>query len=215
MTCPVGTAAGGGVCLRPNHSSPQSVQGLAGRILAEHQFRVSRPALILRLFDWIGRGIEDGLNAFFTNGGLSIVGALAAGLILLTLLFFAIRFGTRVRPDPKVDVATAPRIRRRPVEWTAEAAVHEAAGEWRDALRCRYRALVAELSTRDVVDEVPGRTAREYERQVHDRLPSSAAAFDEASDLFEAAWYGNEPTGRSEGERFRQLAARVLERSGR
>jgi Domain of unknown function (DUF4129) len=99
------------------------------------------------------------------------------------------------------------------VEWAAEAAVHEAAGEWRDALRCRYRALVAELATRGLVEEIPGRTTREYESLIRTRLPERSGAFDEASDMFEAAWYGYQPSGRAEGERFKALADAVL--SGR
>ena len=59
------------------------------------------------------------------------------------------------------------------------------------------------------------RTAREYERQVSDRDPVRAGPFVEASDMFEAVWYGYEPSGPEENARFKELASSVLHGAGR
>ena len=40
--------------------------------------------------------------------------------------------------------------------------------------------------------------------------PASAGAFDEASTLFELAWYGDRATGAAEAARFESLADDVL-----
>src|SRR4029450_4451834 len=60
----------------------------------------------------------------------------------------------------------------------------------RAALRSRYRALAPDLASRGLVEEVPGRTAGEYRRQVGRALPEAATDFAGATELFEVAWYG-------------------------
>jgi hypothetical protein len=77
-------------------------------------------------------------------------------------------------------------------------------------LRCRYRALVADLATRGLVDEIPGRTTGEYRRELASSLPSALDEFSGATDLFERAWYGEVPMGPDEHARFRSHADRVL-----
>jgi hypothetical protein len=77
-------------------------------------------------------------------------------------------------------------------------------------LRCRYRALVADLAGRGLVDEVPGRTTGEYRAEVGENVPRVAPEFAGATELFEAAWYGNRPTGEEESQRFRRLADQVM-----
>jgi hypothetical protein len=69
---------------------------------------------------------------------------------------------------------------------------------------------VADLAARGLVEEVPGRTAGEYRRQVDAVVPEVAPAFDGATSLFEGAWYGGRSTGAEEAARFRELEARVL-----
>jgi hypothetical protein len=86
----------------------------------------------------------------------------------------------------------------------------ESTGDWKGGLRCRYRELVGELVARDVLRDVPGRTAGEYRTELREHAPEVAAPFSGACDLFERAWYGDLPTGRDESEHFRELADRVL-----
>jgi Domain of unknown function (DUF4129) len=206
VTCPPGATALGGACQLP----AATVRDRARQILGERQFRGHSESIVQRFENWMARTFDHILGAFFSGGGLTAVGVIVAVAIVVAALVLAARFALRVQADPKLARSSRNRVSRQPVEWAAQAALHEAAGEWRDALRCRYRALVAELSLRGVLEEIPGRTAREYENQVQVRLPSSGPAFDEASDLFEAAWYGNQVSGYGESERFKELAARVL-----
>ena len=81
--------------------------------------------------------------------------------------------------------------RRTPAEWRAEADEHRRAGRHRDALRCRYRALVGDLARRNVIDEIPGRTTGEERDQLARVAPASRGSFDAAADLFDGAWYGH------------------------
>jgi hypothetical protein len=78
-------------------------------------------------------------------------------------------------------------------------------------LRCRYRALVADLATRGVLEEKPGRTAGEYRAELRGTVPAASQSFAGATALFERAWYGGRPAGADDAERFRELEASVLD----
>ena len=80
--------------------------------------------------------------------------------------------------------------RRHPREWRAEADEHRRAGRYRDALRCRYRALVGDLARAGVIDEIPGRTSGEERGQMGATV-AAAAPFRRAADLFDDAWFGD------------------------
>jgi hypothetical protein len=72
---------------------------------------------------------------------------------------------------------------------------------------------VADLALRGVVDEVPGRTAGEYRREVDQALPDAAGDFAGATELFEVAWYGRADTGAQQAAHLRDLSDRVLQRA--
>jgi hypothetical protein len=120
------------------------------------------------------------------------------------------RIARTMQAVPTHAVAQPTEPRRSAVNWRAEAERLEAEGNWKDALRCRYRSLVMELIERDVLRDVPGRTAGEYRVELREHAPTAATAFSGASELFERAWYGDLPTGATENERFQVLARDVL-----
>ena len=116
------------------------------------------------------------------------------------------------------DGATAPRRidrRREPRDWRQDADRHRAAGRFRDALRCRYRALVGDLARGGVIDEIPGRTTGEERAQMADVVPVAAPAFDRAADLFDAVWYGDVPAGGDDVDVFAELERTVLDAATR
>ena len=61
-----------------------------------------------------------------------------------------------------------------------------------------------------MVAEIPGRTSGEYRREITSAVPSVAADFGEATNLFERAWYGHAPTGAADTADFTELAVRVM-----
>jgi len=99
---------------------------------------------------------------------------------------------------------------REPFDWRAEAEAHRGAGRYRDAVRCRYRALVGDLARMGLVDEIPGRTTGEERRQLRAVVPGAASPFDAAADLFDGAWYGHATVAAGDDDRFRALEADVL-----
>lgn len=103
---------------------------------------------------------------------------------------------------------------REPTDWRTEAEAHRRSGRYRDALRCRYRALVGDLARRGLIDEIPGRTTGEERVQLREVRPIAAASFDAAADLFDDAWYGHAAVDERDDDRFQALEREVLVTAG-
>lgn len=103
--------------------------------------------------------------------------------------------------------------RRQPAQWRAEADEHRRAGRFRDALRCRYRALVGDLARRGLIDEIPGRTTGEERAQMGEVAPRAEEPFSEAADLFDKAWYGHLTVDERDDDRLAALDRDVLQRT--
>jgi hypothetical protein len=190
---------------------PATTNAKADEILARAEFRKAQPNVLQRAGAAITRAVGDLLQSLLAGG----IGAVAAWVILvaagLGVTALAFRLTRDVRLDPFRGLVESPAAERRsPVEWRRLAEGHEARGEWKEALRCRYRALVADLVARRAIRDLPGRTTGEYRAEVGASIPGGATAFSGASELFERAWYGNRPTGPAENEQFRDLADQVL-----
>lgn len=99
---------------------------------------------------------------------------------------------------------------REPVNWRTEAEAHRQAGRYRDALRCRYRALVGDLARRGLIDEIPGRTTGEERAQLRRVAPPASRPFNAAADLFDGAWYGHLAVDAADDDRFQTLERDVL-----
>jgi hypothetical protein len=195
--------------LPPPEASADEARRAAEEILSRPEFRQPEASLFERAQDWIGERIGDLLRSLTAGGTGTVVAWAVLGLLVALVVLLVVRVlrTTQREPTRALDVEVE---RRRPAaDWRAEAERREAAGDWKAALRCRYRALVADLVARDLLDDVPGRTAGEYRREVAAHAPGVAGEFAGASELFERAWYGDLPTGPDENHRFRELAERV------
>ena len=190
--------------------TPQYVRDLTNRILSEPQFRQPPKPWIQRLGDWLQRELDRLLNAFFNGGATTAIAWLIAAVAVVVVAILLRRFGRRLQRDPGVQFHTTPRRRWTSADWRAEAAQHRKAREWREAIRCSYRALIASLAERGIVEEVPGRTTREYEELVKKNLPSGVSDFGSATELFEAVWYGHYDGTGTDDDRMRELGDRVL-----
>jgi hypothetical protein len=179
-------------------------------VLSRPEFRPPEQPLLQRAVGWVLDQLGSLLASLLGGGAGPVVGLVLLAAIVGLVVVVAARFSRGLTRDPELAAARPPATGRPAAEWRAEAEAAERAGQWRAALRCRYRALVADLAQRGLVDEVPGRTAGEYRVEVGRNAPTVAADFSRATDLFELAWYGNRATGVDEARRFRALADRVL-----
>lgn len=147
--------------------------------------------------------------------------AAVIGLLYMVLRSLAKKSGrARKRKQPVVgdddddlverDAVAVDRSRE-PVNWRAEAEQHRRAGRYRDALRCRYRALVGDLARRGLIDEIPGRTTGEERVQLSLITPAASTPFNSAADLFDGAWYGHLEVDAADDDHFQVLERDVLE----
>lgn len=175
----------------PTGLEPGRVRQVTDEVLARPEFRENAPGIVsqLRAFveEWLGRILEAVVGA----GRGQLVGTLVTIAFVVVAVVLVARFAARVRRDPSRDVALAAGTGRAPREWLAEAEGHERAGRWRDAVRCRYRLLLARLAARGLLDEVPGRTSGEYLREATANLPAARDDLRLATRAFEDVWYGD------------------------
>lgn len=196
----------------PSSHDPEAVRDLADSILADQRYDEPGESLPNRVIDWLGEQIGNVLGSLVGSGaGTVIAWTLVLAAIALTVLLI-VRFGRggHIPAPQRREGRVMVELTRSPAEWRSEAAALERAGRWREGLRCRHRALIAELVAQGAVADLAGRTAREYVADVERARPLAAAALLEATDLFEAAWYGARPTGSSEASHFEDLASEVL-----
>ena len=202
--------------LPPPRPTAEEVREAAEEVLSRPEFREPPKSLYDRAMEAINDALERLLSTLLGGGRSSTAAWIALAVVIGVIAFLVVRIVLAARRDPasgaRFTVATE--VRRPAEEWDKDADLHAREGRWRDAVRCRYRALVARLATAGAVDEVPGRTAGEYRDEVRRTRPDMAPPFGEATDLFERAWYGRRATGEDDERRLRELTDRVLEGSG-
>jgi hypothetical protein len=194
--------------------TPAEAREATRQILSRSEFQPEPKSLYQRALDTVYGWLADLVEAVVGSGRGSLLAWAIVMATLAAIVYLVVRglqSGRRQRADREAVVVDLDG-RRPAVEWEAEAASQEAAGNWREGLRCRYRALIAVLARRGVVEEIPGRTAGEYRTTVRQTLPAGAPAFNDATDLFERAWYGGRSTGPDESAAFRSLAEQVVGR---
>ena len=200
------------VGLPPSPHDPESVRALADDVLSAARYRPAQESIPERVLGWVVEQMAKVLSSLAGGGGgtavawLILVGAVGAVVYLL------VRHGRVSLPAaaPAGAAQVMVELTRSACEWRVEAEALEGQGRWREGLRCRHRALIAELVRRGAIPDQPGRTAGEYVRDVAVSIPDVAPSLAAATELFEAAWYGGAITGAAEAERFAALDAGVL-----
>jgi hypothetical protein len=192
----------------PDRSAP-AIDRAAHGILSRPEFRPPDKPLVQRVVDWVGQQLTHLITAAI-NGSFSLLGLLLLAVVVALLVLLVVRLVGNARAEARAGVTVGP-PRRSAEDWAAEALACEGRGDYRGALRARYRALVAELARRGLVEEIPGRTSGEYRRAVSAAVPRVNDDFGGATDLFELAIYGDGPSGAPESEQLSRLASVILE----
>lgn len=195
---------------------PDEVRRAADEILSGSEFRVPPRSVFERAQDWLGEQVGRLLENVIGSGAGNLIGWAVLIVACAAAVYFLGRYGRTLTADRTIRAeSTMVELTRSPSEWRTAADEAERSGDWKTGLLYRYRATVATLVADGVIADVPGRTAGEYRRDVesnHDRI---AAAFAGVTDLFERAWYGDEPTGSAERDRYVELDAAVCGASAR
>lgn len=190
--------------------SAERADEVISRILARPEFITEPSSVLDRGRDAVFDRLGELLDAVTRAGTGSIVGWAIVAILVLAVLVAVWRFSRSVGADAVVAPLAAPFGPRSGTDWRSIAAEAEAQGNWRAALRGRWRALVADLDRQGLVEEIPGRTAGEYRRQLGASAPAAAADFAGATAIFEDVWYGDLPAGADEVRRLSSLSERVL-----
>jgi hypothetical protein len=206
--------------LGPVDQDPDAVREEACKLVSKDASVCSPAAPPKPAGDGGGRGIDLSIVSLLL--WVLLIAAVAALLFLLVRWFIARQGGGKAArrrstdgEDDDVDLverdAVAVDRSREPTNWRAEAEEHRRAGRYRDALRCRYRALVGDLARRGLIDEIPGRTTGEERAQLRRATPTAASPFNSAADLFDDAWYGHVVVDAADDDHFQLLERDVLE----
>lgn len=199
--------------LPPTSSGADEIRQGAEEILRRPEFQPPPRSLYQQALDKIGELLGQAVEAVVGGTSGAFLAWAVLALVVAALGYLVVRGvqsgGRRRRPSTAPVIEVDGDVGRPFAAWDAEALRLEGEGRWREALRCRYRSLIAALAGAGVVDEVPGRTAGEYRTLVRGTRPAVDEPFAGATDLFERAWYGDEPTGPDESADFRGLAERV------
>lgn len=181
------------------------------------------PSLLERVGRRLGEWLQDllerlrlpGVQPGSFGGGAGTVVAWVLIVLAVAVAVYAVVQAVRRRlrrEDPDDTPATTSEVEheRRAKDWADEAAQMEREGRLKDAVRARYRELVRTLVDRDQLPDVPGLTTGELRRALDRTTPGAAAAFDQASTVFELAWYAELPVGAEDLSRLRSAATAVL-----
>lgn len=134
------------------------------------------------------------------------------GTVVLLVAVWRWTRGTRREPTRRDPAAIVER--RTVAQWQAAADAHLAAGRRDQAVRSLYAALVTQLADAGRIEDRPGRTVRELERELPAALPALAADIRDAGRRFEAVWYGRHPVSDEDIAQLRGCLSNVQEALG-
>ena len=195
--------------LTPSQIEPSEIRRVTAEVLARPDLQDAGPGLLQRAQRWGVGQLARLIDLLGQGAGGRVVGtvvlvAAIAALVVLTLLL-----RRRVRRDPGAAARPTGIGGRSARDWEALARRAEAAGDWAGALRCGYRALLSELIAAGTTDEVIGRTAREYLRDVSDAAPAARQPLAWITGAFEATWYDRRPVDRDDLAELRRASDEV------
>ncbi|HEX4903172.1 MAG TPA: DUF4129 domain-containing protein [Acidimicrobiales bacterium] len=192
---------------------PEAARRAADEILSRPEYVEPQPTIADRVLEWVGDLLGRAVGALTGSGAGGLVGTVVVVVLLAGagwLLARALRGGRPGRRHAMgPGIAHGTEAPDDPAVWAAEAARTAAAGDHRQALRCRYQELVAHLVRDRVVPADPSRTPRELAQGLGGRRPDLAGDLDALTQRFEETWYGGAHVDASTYERFAASAERT------
>jgi hypothetical protein len=165
--------------------------------------------LLLRLIDWLGRVLDNGLNTARNMPPLTTFAAMLVGLLVVAALAWLFSRARRTgrapagaRPVMLEESVTADQLRDRAVAALAE-------GRYADALVDAFRAAALRQVERDRIDDVPGATAREVALALAGAFPEQAPEVYRCAAWFDLVLYGGRPATREQAEQVLGLDHRL------
>ncbi|HUY86007.1 MAG TPA: DUF4129 domain-containing protein [Acidimicrobiales bacterium] len=179
--------------------SVHHIENTAHSVLARSEFRGNGESWLQRIISdithWLNRTFSFSIGGFGASGSI-VLAVIVVGLVgLVAALLFRYAYRNRKLKVHSVDPVNQSVVPTGPEFWLAEATYAEERSDWVEALRCRYRAAVALLSAKGIVDERLGHTSGEYRTRVGAELPEAFTPFSMLTESFEDAWYAGVSVG--------------------
>ena len=194
-----------------DRANTEQLRDEAKRIVADFNLK-NHASLWDTIWNWISRQIEKiSDTADGSNGAWSQIGLVVLVIGVGAVAYFAIRGARGLTRESLVGRAFDDEEGRAPIDWRNDAEAYERRGDYRTAVRCWYRSLIAELAQRNVVRELAGKTAGEYRREI--RAVGAAELYEpcrRVCDVFELVWYGDFSVTASDAQLARTLVNEAL-----
>lgn len=175
---------------------PDEARRAADEILSRPEYQEPEPGVVERAFGWLAEQLGRVFDALTGGGPGGVVGwvvvAVLLGLAAWLLRRVFVLPGMPGHRSSGRPVRYGTSQRRSAQAWRDEAERRRAAGDHRNALRCRYQALVVELTDAGVLDATPGRTTGEHRARLHEALVDEHPVIDRVTGTFERTWYGGD-----------------------
>ena len=186
----------------------EEARDLARRELADPVYD-AEPSWLQQAVGWLLDRIEELLSR--TTGALGGWVGIAIMVALIVLVASAVirRMGPMARRArsraPVFDGAP-----RTSAEYRAAADAAAGRGDWSSAVVERYRAIVAGLEERGILDPRPGRTADEAAAEGGSALPAVASGLGVGAGLFDAVRYGGRSATSDDDDALRHLDDAIM-----
>jgi hypothetical protein len=201
--------------ITPFGHDPDAVRRRADELLNAPPYVDGPPGPVRRALGLLGDRVAAFIAGLFADATFANV--LPWVLVVIGVIVVVI-VAVRLTRGATLDraVAQVPRVdrQRTAADWSADADAAASDGQWRDAVRYRYLALVTALHDGGHVEELPGRTVRELDREVADRAPALAGVVTRAGERFEEVVFGGRPADRADAEVIRDAVDAVTRGGG-
>jgi hypothetical protein len=164
----------------------------------------TEPPLLQRIIEWVldqlSSLIDGAAGALGGPGGLVVLGVIVAIVTAVLIRYRPLARRAAVRDEP---VFGGPKRSAASYRAAAEDAARRA--DWATAVVERYRAIVAELEERAVLEPRPGRTADEAAREAGVVLPDVADQLFFGATTFDGVHYGDHRADEAAARALREL----------
>jgi hypothetical protein len=197
--------------LIPTDVDASAIREATAQVLAGEAYRPARPSLPSRVFATVVDTVAGALDQLLSVGGGGVALAVVAAAVLVVGVI-AWRLTRRVRSDRRRRPQPGRIEGRSGDDWRRTAERLAAEHAWAGAVRCLYRALLADLVAAGAIDEVAGRTARGYLRDVVATAPDAEQPMTTVTRAFESAWYDGGAVTADDVDHVRSAADQVRSR---
>jgi hypothetical protein len=177
--------------------------------LSDPRYHVDEPTVVDRVMSWVFDKLGEAFDSIvrFTPGGIASLLILIAAIVGLVIVL-RIGLGPTALRNALTDRRRDAKARTAD-EYREEAEAFAARGDFKEAVRARFRAIIRELEQRAVLDPRAGRTAGEIAREGGAAVPAIGGDLRSVAGTFDQVWYGRRDATRADYDVVRDADERI------